>query len=102
MTAAERDKLLIETHAYVRELKIIVTGTNGGGHEKRINDIESVEQSLMSQVSDIRATMVTRPQCEAVQTAIKVRGRSRWIVAKDVVLILLPTATLLTKLMGIW
>jgi hypothetical protein len=102
MTAAERDKLLIETHAYVRELKIIVTGTNGSGHEKRINDIESGEKSLMSQVSDIRTTMVTRPQCEAVQAATKARGRSKWIVAKDVVLILLPTATLLSKLAGIW
>jgi len=102
MTASQRDTLLIETHGLVKELRVVVIGANGGGHEKRINDLEGDEKTVVTRLADIEHNMVSAAKCEAVQAMMKARGRSRWIVAKDVVLIVLPTATLITKLVGIW
>lgn len=86
MTKKENDVLLDIDHK-LTSLCTTVMGNGGKGHEQRIEDLEEVFPNL-----------VTKDDCNDRHGKEKDRKRSRWLVAKDVMLIIIATISVLVAL----
>ena len=86
MTENDR-QLLIDTYTAVRELRIVVIGTNGGGLVKEIEDMKSDEKTVNGRLSNIESTMMTQAKCESVRQVEDAKKRSRWMTTKDILLV---------------
>lgn len=89
MTAAERDKLLIDTHTMTRELRVVVLGTNGHGLLGAIEEMKGDEKTIVGRLDKMEKNMVTASVCSATRDGDLKRKRSRWLVVKDIALLML-------------
>lgn len=89
MTETERDRLLIDTHMMTRELRVVVLGTNGKGLIGDIEEMKGDEKTIVGRLDNIERNMVTSVTCAATRETDANKKRSRWLVIKDVVLLML-------------
>lgn len=91
----QQERVLLETHSAVARLEGVLTGGNGGGLVKQVADEAERIIRIEEEVDDIRENMITRRECGEKRSQTTKRKRNSWLVAKDVLLVILACATIL-------
>ena len=89
MTDAQRDDLIVKTHTAVHELRVVVMGMNGNGLIGEIETMKNDDKTIVGQLAELNRNAVTHEQCAAVQKATAERKQSRWLVVKNIALLML-------------
>ena len=86
MTDEQRDDMLIDTHVMVRDLRIIILGTNGGGVIREIEEMKTDDKTIIGRLANMEKTMMTRADCTQIRDNVVAKRRTAWKAINTVIL----------------